>query len=87
VAWRAAHRCEYCLIHEDAAGFPHQADHIVSRKHGGSSTRTTWRMPVWSAIGIRGVTLLQSTRALERLFGSLIPAVIAGRTISVLTVR
>jgi HNH endonuclease len=38
VAWRAAHRCEYCLIHEDAAGFPHQVDHIVSRKHGGSST-------------------------------------------------
>jgi hypothetical protein len=38
VARRAAHRCEYCLIHEDAAGFPHQVDHIVSRKHGGSST-------------------------------------------------
>jgi 5-methylcytosine-specific restriction endonuclease McrA len=38
VAGRAAHRCEYCLIHEDEAGFPHQVDHIVSRKHGGSST-------------------------------------------------
>jgi HNH endonuclease len=38
VARRAAHRCEYCLIHEDAAGFAHQVDHIVSRKHGGSST-------------------------------------------------
>lgn len=38
VARRADHRCEYCLIHEDDAGFPHQVDHIVSRKHGGSST-------------------------------------------------
>jgi hypothetical protein len=38
VARRAGERCEYCLIHEDDAGFPHQVDHIVSRKHGGSST-------------------------------------------------
>jgi hypothetical protein len=34
---RAGRRCEYCLIHEESAGFPHQIDHIVSRKHGGSS--------------------------------------------------
>ena len=34
---RAGHRCEYCLVHEDSAGFPHQIDHIISRKHGGSS--------------------------------------------------
>jgi hypothetical protein len=37
VARRAGHRCEYCDIHEDDAGFPHQIDHVVSRKHGGSS--------------------------------------------------
>lgn len=37
VARRAGQRCEYCLIHEDDAGFPHQVDHIVSRKHGGPS--------------------------------------------------
>ena len=24
-------------MHEDSAGFPHQIDHIISRKHGGSS--------------------------------------------------
>ena len=34
---RARRRCEYCLVHEDSAGFPHQIDHIISRKHGGSS--------------------------------------------------
>jgi hypothetical protein len=34
---RASRRCEYCLIHEDSVGFPHQIDHIISRKHGGSS--------------------------------------------------
>ena len=34
---RAGRRCEYCLVHEDVGGFPHQIDHIISRKHGGSS--------------------------------------------------
>jgi len=37
VARRAEYRCEYCLIHEDDAGFRHQIDHVVSRKHGGPS--------------------------------------------------
>jgi hypothetical protein len=37
VAHRAGYRCEYCLIHENDSGFPHQVDHIVSRKHGGAS--------------------------------------------------
>jgi hypothetical protein len=39
VAERAAHRCEYCLLHQDDSFTPHQIDHIVSRKHGGDSSR------------------------------------------------
>lgn len=38
VANRARFRCEYCLIHEGDAGFPHQADHVISLKHGGATT-------------------------------------------------
>jgi hypothetical protein len=38
VASRAGYRCEYCGIHENDAGFAHQVDHIMSRKHGGTST-------------------------------------------------
>ncbi len=38
VASRAARRCEYCLIHEEDSFTPHQVDHIISRKHGGSSS-------------------------------------------------
>lgn len=34
---RAKHRCEYCLYPESRSSFAHQVDHIVSRKHGGSS--------------------------------------------------
>jgi len=37
VAERAKFRCEYCFIHEDQAAFPLQVDHIISRKHGGTS--------------------------------------------------
>lgn len=37
VAARADHRCEYCLLHERDSYTPHQVDHILSRKHGGSS--------------------------------------------------
>ena len=38
IARRANYRCEYCLIREEDSGFPHQVDHILSRKHGGLSS-------------------------------------------------
>jgi 5-methylcytosine-specific restriction endonuclease McrA len=34
---RADMRCEYCLIHQDDAVFAHEADHIISRQHGGET--------------------------------------------------
>jgi HNH endonuclease len=34
---RARQRCEYCLIHEQNTGFPHQPDHIIACKHGGET--------------------------------------------------
>jgi hypothetical protein len=37
VAERAGLRCEYCLLHDGDSYTPHQIDHIISRKHGGSS--------------------------------------------------
>lgn len=38
VVQRGSFRCEYCLLHEDDAGFPHEVDHIISRQHGGKTT-------------------------------------------------
>jgi hypothetical protein len=35
---RAGHRCEYCLLGEDDAHFPHEPDHIIAEKHGGTSS-------------------------------------------------
>ena len=37
VASRANFVCEYCLIAEADAYFKFQVEHIISRKHGGSS--------------------------------------------------
>ncbi|MBP6811735.1 MAG: HNH endonuclease [Saprospiraceae bacterium] len=35
VAERAAHRCEYCRVHQEYLFLPFQIDHIASLKHGG----------------------------------------------------
>lgn len=34
---RANGRCEYCLLTEVKAFFPHEPDHIIAQKHGGQS--------------------------------------------------
>jgi hypothetical protein len=31
-------RCEYCLLSEEDAFFPHEPDHIIAEKHGGTTT-------------------------------------------------
>ena len=35
---RAKGCCEYCLLPEVQAFFPHEPDHIIAKKHGGQST-------------------------------------------------
>lgn len=35
---RAGGRCEYCLIHEGDGYVSYQIDHILARKHGGTTT-------------------------------------------------
>jgi hypothetical protein len=37
VRQRARLRCEYCLLHEEDARFPHEPDHIVACKHRGQT--------------------------------------------------
>lgn len=34
---RAGGCCEYCLLAEEDAFFPHESDHIIATKHGGAS--------------------------------------------------
>ena len=35
---RAGERCEYCLLAESQAFFPHEPDHLIALKHGGETT-------------------------------------------------
>lgn len=35
---RAGFRCEYCLVPDFVGGMRYEIDHIISEKHGGSST-------------------------------------------------
>lgn len=34
---RAGERCEYCLLVESQAFFPHEPDHLIAQKHGGKT--------------------------------------------------
>ena len=34
---RAGERCEYCLLAESQAFFPHEPDHLIAQKHGGDT--------------------------------------------------
>ena len=34
---RAGERCEYCLLAESQAFFPHEPDHLIAKKHGGKT--------------------------------------------------
>jgi hypothetical protein len=36
VSARASRKCEYCLLDQADAGLPHEIDHVISRKHGGT---------------------------------------------------
>ena len=35
---RAGNRCEYCMLAEEDAYFPHEPDHIIAEKHRGTNT-------------------------------------------------
>lgn len=35
---RALGRCEYCLLSQEDAFFPHEPDHVIAEKHGGATT-------------------------------------------------
>jgi 5-methylcytosine-specific restriction endonuclease McrA len=51
---RARHRCEYCLIHEEDALFPHEIDHIVARKHRGQTRDENLAWACFACNGFKG---------------------------------
>ncbi len=64
---RASGRCEYCLLNQADAGFPHQIDHVISRKHGGTSHPDNLAFACYLCNGTKAVT---SRRSIPELVSS-----------------
>ena len=54
---RAGGRCEYCLLHEDDALFPHVVDHVVARKHQGATHERNLAWACFVCNGFKGSDL------------------------------
>jgi 5-methylcytosine-specific restriction endonuclease McrA len=47
VRQRAAGRCEYCLLPQNATHIPFEIDHIISRKHDGRTITSNLAVACW----------------------------------------
>ncbi len=68
---RAKGRCEYCLLHEADAGFPHQIDHVISRKHRGTTDPENLALACYLCNRFKGSDIASidpGTNELARLF-------------------
>ena len=81
---RANGRCEYCLYPEARSAFAHQVDHIVSRKHSGTSALDNLALCCIFLIAPRAQILRRLILERERWFGSFIHGGIGGRITFVL---
>jgi hypothetical protein len=70
IVFRAAGRCEYCLIHEDDAAFPHEVDDVIGRQHGGPTEAGNLALSCLYCNRSKGSNLasVDSTGVLVRLF-------------------
>src|SRR5829696_1662399 len=68
---RAGERCEYCLLAESQAFFPHEPDHLIALKHGGETTSTNLALACFDCNRFKGsdiASIDEVTRELVPLF-------------------
>jgi len=68
---RARGRCEYCLMHEEDAFFPHHADHVIAQKHRGPTHEGNLAWACYLCNLLKGSDLASvdiETGRIERLF-------------------
>ena len=68
---RARECCEYCLIAESEAVFPHEPDHLIARKHGGRTVSENLALACYDCNRFKGSNIASIdvvTGALVRLF-------------------
>jgi|ERR1043165_1710181 hypothetical protein len=51
---RAGKRCEYCLLAESEAFFPHEPDHLIARKHGGRTVSANLALACFDCNRLKG---------------------------------
>ena len=66
---RAKNRCEYCLLAEQDAFFPHEPDHIISEKHGGATTAKNLALSCFDCNRFKGSDIA----SLDPVTGNLVP--------------
>jgi hypothetical protein len=68
---RAGERCEYCLLAESQAFFPHEPDHLIALKHGGETISANLALACFDCNRFKGpniASLDPVTRKLVALF-------------------
>lgn len=68
---RAGDCCEYCRLPQSGSGVAFEIDHILSRKHGGSTTADNLALSCAYCNGFKGTDMTGKdplTGAIERLF-------------------
>jgi hypothetical protein len=68
---RADERCEYCLLAESEAFFPHEPDHLIALKHGGETVSSNLALACFDCNRFKGsdiASLDPITGALVALF-------------------
>ena len=51
---RAGERCEYCLLAESQAFFPHEPDHLIALNHGGETVSANLAMACFDCNRFKG---------------------------------
>lgn len=71
VVERAGNRCEYCRLPVELAFFPHEVDHVIAEKHGGTTDIDNLALACWRCNRYKGTDLTSfdpQTRELSPLF-------------------
>ena len=66
---RAGERCEYCLLAESEAFFPHEPDHLIALKHGGETVSANLALACFDCNRFKGSNIA----SLDAATGELVP--------------
>jgi 5-methylcytosine-specific restriction endonuclease McrA len=64
---RAGNRCEYCQLPAEVAFFPHEVDHVIAEKHGGTTDIDNLALACWRCNRHKGSDLTSFDPQTQRL--------------------